>query len=161
MLCVRDRVRMVMLRAAPSDGRRYDELLRANRTSPDRAPWWLPAMVHLAMAEPDVSEQARSVLRKWAARRFDFVYAVVQEETDDHMSLTASAWPLVDDRGRLRFRTTDDPVECHAERPELQAFVDGHRARWHASGWWAPSRRRDRSGWVMSSRSPWCAPTAR
>jgi len=125
---------MVMLRAAPSDGRRYDELLRANRTSPDRAPWWLPAMVHLAMAEPDVSEQARSVLRGWAARRFDFAYAVVQEETDDHLSLTASAWPLVDDRGRLRFRTTDDPVECHAERPELQAFVDGHRARWHALG---------------------------
>src|SRR5690606_9868534 len=46
------------------------------------------------------------------------------------LSLTASSWPLVDDRGRLRFPVTDDPVELHVERDELQAFVDAHRARW-------------------------------
>ncbi len=125
---------MVLLRTPPPDGRRYDELLRAGLLSPDGPAWWLPAMVHLALADPELTTRARSVLQGWQHRRHECVYAVVQEETDDHLSLTGSPWPLVDDRGRLRFRVTDDPIECHAERSELQAFVDWHRAQWHGLG---------------------------
>ena len=114
---------MVLLQTGSPDPQRYERLLEDGR-------WWMPALLHLAIELDALSPVAREALQNWADRRERCFYIVVQEETDDHLSLTASSWPLVDDRGRLRFPISVDPVEFHAERGEWQSFVDSHRAHW-------------------------------
>lgn len=94
----------------------------------------MPALMHLAIESGVVSPVARGELQNWAARRDCCFYVVVQEETDDHLSLTASSWPLVDDRGRLRFPISVDPVEFHTERRAWRGFVDAHRGHWRELG---------------------------
>lgn len=128
---------MMLLRSDDESGPGYAELVD-DGIHPPR--WWLPALVHLAIARTDLPSTARDELEAWAARRQDCVYTVVQEETDDHLSLTASSWPVVDDRGRLRFAVSADPVELHAERDQLQAFVTAQRGRWHQLGLVGPEQ---------------------
>lgn len=121
----------MLLRSPPPDPYRLLAPGRVDGGAGGDARWWVPSLVQLTELRTDLSVAALDAMVEWMEYRHDCFYTVVQEETDDHLSLTASAWPLVDDRGRLRFSTIDDPVELHVERHELQSLVDAHRAHWH------------------------------
>ncbi len=129
-----------MLLRSPAPGDQPFRALLDGAGSDDERPWWMPSLVLLTGVRDDLGVEARRILADWTSRRHDAFYTVVQEETDDHLSLTASGWPLVDGRGRLRFAVTDDPVELHAERDELQTVVDAHRERWRRLGLVGPEQ---------------------
>jgi hypothetical protein len=54
-------------------------------------------------------------------------YAVVEERVSGTLALRVSAWPGVDEQGRLWFPGGDDEVEVGADVGELWAFLRRHR----------------------------------
>lgn len=97
------------------------------------AEWWLPALAFLAYhATPD--DAARATLDEFARRRHELAYAVVEEQTDQLVGLSVQPWPLVDERGRLRFPIDRDPLQLDVDAADLAAFLVEHRRRWHQLG---------------------------
>jgi hypothetical protein len=109
---------------------------------PRRGPrWWLPSLLYLAYQangqnsdRVDDRAEARRVLDEFAARRDELSYAVVEEETDDVIGLTIQPWPLVDERGRLRFPISSDPLQVEVHAPDLTDRLHADRQRWHELG---------------------------
>lgn len=95
--------------------------------------WWLPSLLYLAYRTTDDAE-ARAVLDEFASRRDELFYAVVEEQTDDVFGLTLQPWPLVDERGRLRFPIGTDPVEVEVVAGEVTTLLEAARARWNELG---------------------------
>jgi hypothetical protein len=95
--------------------------------------WWLPSLVYLAYRTVE-STEARRVLDELASRRDELGYAVVEEQTDDVVGFTVQPWPLVDERGRLRFPIDRDPLEIEVPAEGLAELLGDHRERWHRIG---------------------------
>jgi hypothetical protein len=95
--------------------------------------WWLPSLLYLAYMADDRAD-ARAALDEFASRRDELAYAVVEERTDDIIGFSIQPWPLLDDRGRLRFPIGEDPVQAEVTEADLEELLSAHRHRWHALG---------------------------
>ena len=96
----------------------------------ERGPtWWLPSLVYLAYRTA-TTDEARAVLDEFASRRDELGYAVVEEQTDDVVGFTVQPWPLVDERGRLRFPISVDPTEIEVRADALAKLIHDDRERW-------------------------------
>jgi hypothetical protein len=95
--------------------------------------WWLPSLVLLA-ADRTSDEQARDELERWSRIRDRLAYVVVDEIVDGVAELAVHPWPLVDERGRVRFPTTGDSGHVSLPIEVLQGVLDAHRERWRQLG---------------------------
>lgn len=95
--------------------------------------WWLPSLVYLAYRTAEHPE-AQPVLDEFASRRNELFYAVVEEQTDDVFGLTLQPWPLVDERGRMRFPIDRDPKEVEVKAKDLTGLLEAARKRWNELG---------------------------
>lgn len=95
--------------------------------------WWLPSLLYLAYLADDRAD-ARAALDEFASRRDELAYAVVEERTDDVIGFSIQPWPLLDDRGRLRFPIGEDPVQAEVAEADLEELLFAHRRRRHALG---------------------------
>lgn len=104
--------------------------------STDRGPtdrWWLPSLLHLAVTDNRLSDDAQVLLQRWMLVRNRLSHAVVDEVVDDVVGLSLSPWPLVDDRGRLRFPHSAS-AEIAVPVALLQRAVDQNRDRFAELG---------------------------
>lgn len=126
--------------AAPATTRKWEELRKV--VKPPRSiaemlaqpaepgpTWWLPSLVYLAYRTATTAK-ARAVLDEFASRRNELGYAVVEEQTDDVVGFTVQPWPLVDERGRLRFPISFDPEEIEVRAADLAKLIEDDRDRW-------------------------------
>jgi hypothetical protein len=95
--------------------------------------WWLPSLAYLAYQTAD-QQAARAVLDEFASRRDELGYAVVEEKTDEVVGFSIQPWPLVDERGRLRFPIQNDPLQLEVAESDLALLMRSHRQRWHELG---------------------------
>ncbi|MCP4305816.1 MAG: hypothetical protein GY788_13280, partial [bacterium] len=91
--------------------------------------FWLPAGVVVAWADERLGDDARSVLESFVELRRWYGYCVVEEMTDDAVGLTIRAWPLVDDRGRLRFDVSEDSLSVVVSKSVFLEVVAAERDR--------------------------------
>src|SRR5688500_12292819 len=80
-----------------------------------------PARTRRPLWKPDALALARDDLRKLA-------YVVVDEIVEDAARLSVSAWPRVDEQGRLHFERTERARSVRVDVKELRRFVSAHRA---------------------------------
>lgn len=95
--------------------------------------WWLPSLVYLAY-QGTRRDSAKATLDAFASRRRELKYAVIEEQTDDVIGFTLQPWPLVDERGRLRFPIGSDPMDVEVPAPDLLDLVVAERQRWRRLG---------------------------
>lgn len=126
--------------AAPATTRKWEDLREVVKPPrsiaemlaqpAERGPtWWLPSLVYLAYRTATTAK-ARAVLDEFASRRDELSYAVIEEQTDDVVGFTVQPWPLVDERGRLRFPISVDPTEIEVRANDLARLVQAARDRW-------------------------------
>lgn len=97
--------------------------------------WWLPSLLFLELQlNREAESEGHATLRSFTEARRDAQYILVEEITDGIAGLTVHPWPLVDDRGRLRFPTTFDPLQIELPVPVLQDVVNANRAALAESG---------------------------
>lgn len=91
--------------------------------------WWLPSLAYLAY-QVTTRPDARAVLDEFASRRDELHYAVVEEETDDVVGLSIQPWPRLDERGRLRFPISADPLQLDVSAAALYKYLRAARRAW-------------------------------
>jgi len=79
---------------------------------------------------PEDARQGKPSRRKFPSR----LYVVVDELIGDRLTLSVSAWPQVDDRGRVRFNRSSGSWRIGVETPAFARFLFVHREpREHAT----------------------------